>query len=99
MREEIVKYLTEERNLGQEYAEYNADMLAEYDDIAKEFIAWTKSHNYDQPSAVEINGWTAKRIHEENPKIDAVTVYMTLYWLRVDPDYVKNDLEFHFATM
>ena len=99
MREEIIKYLTEDQKHDQEYAEYCADMLAKYDDIAREFLAWTKNHDYDQASTVEIDGWTAKRIHEENPKVDDMSVFITMYWLREDPDYVKDDLALHFITM
>ena len=31
-------------------------------------------------------------------QLDAVTVFMTMYWLRVNPDYVKSELETGFAT-
>lgn len=98
MSEEIVKCLTDELKYSAGDAEYYAKQLAEYDDIANEFLTWRKNQNYDYSPALEIDGWTAKKIHERNRNIDAATVFMTMYWLRVDPDYVKSELETGFAV-
>ena len=98
MSEEIVKCLTDELNYSPGDAEYYAKQIAEYDDIANEFLAWRINRNYDYSPALEIDGWTAKKIYERNRNIDAVTVFMTMYWLRVNPDYVKSELETGFAV-
>ena len=99
MKEEIIRYLIDEEHASPQSAKYEADIYAEYDDIAKEFVYWIRNRNYDYSPAVEIEGWTARRIHEENPKISASVVFMTLYWLHEDPDYTIQKLERNFATM
>ena len=98
MSEEIVKCLTDELKYSAGDAEYYAKQLAEYDDIANEFLTWRKNQNYDYSPALEINGWTAKKIYERNRSIDPVTVFTTMYWLRVNPDFVQSDLNTGFAV-
>ena len=56
MSEEIVKCLTDELKYSAGDAEYYAKQLAEYDDIANEFLTWRKNQNYDYSPALEIDG-------------------------------------------
>ena len=98
MNEEIAKCLIDVLNYSPDDAKYYAKRLTEYDDIANEFLMWRKNQNYDYSPALEINGWTAKKIYERNRSIDPVAVFTTMYWLRVNPDFVQSDLNTGFAV-
>lgn len=65
MRREIMKYMTDELNFSSDDAKYFSKQITEYDDIANEFLMWMKNKNYDYSPAMEINGWTAKKITRE----------------------------------
>ena len=52
--------------------------LATDRDIIQEFSKYLVRKNYDIPDAIVVNGKTAKMIHEENPKLTAIEIYLKL---------------------
>lgn len=92
--EKIIQYFIREKNVTAVVAKVLAKALTKYSDIEKEFIYWIDNRNFDAPDALEIGGYSAKKIHEIAPFLDAAGVYNFMVTLRDDPakaqNYIKN---------
>ena len=71
---ELFNYFIEEKKLTVPVAKV---LMAKYDrnpDIAEEFKKWIVERNYDYNNPLQINGYTAKKISEVAPHLDAAGV-------------------------
>ena len=90
MTNEIKIYLTNELNVPEELAESMLVKLERHADILAEFSQWLKRRDYDEVSNIEVLGYTAKRIHEMNPKFTGIGVYNFLITLRENPEFAEK---------
>lgn len=92
--DKIIHYFTSEKGVTEVVAKVLAKTLAKYQDIESEFIYWIDNRDYNAPDAVEIDGYSAKKISEIAPSLDAAGVYNFMVTLRDDPEkangYIKN---------
>lgn len=95
---EILKYLTEEEKCEAEVvAPLILKKLTEYDDIAAEFMEWLEERKCREKGAVEVSGWTAKKVVEKAPWMEGAGVFNFLVSLRDDPEEAKEIIERKFA--
>lgn len=89
----IKKYLSEEcHEPSMRVASTLQDLSAE-DDIAAEYIKWIEARNYDYDGQVEIEGFTAKSLHERRPDLPPNDIFYLLIRLRHFPDQAKKIIE------
>lgn len=92
--DKIIQYYIEEKQVTEVVAKVLAKSISKYADIRKEFEYWIDNRNYDAPNAIIINGYTANRIHDAAPFLDASGVYSFMVTLRDDPqkaqEYLSN---------
>lgn len=92
--EKIVRYFIEEKSVTEVVAKVLAKPLCKYADIQHEFIYWLDNRTFDIPNALVINGYSAGKIHETAPFLDAAGVYNFMVTLRDNPkkaeDYIKK---------
>lgn len=83
MEERIERYLVGERKVESAVVrKILQDKVMKYDDIAKEFVRWLETREYED--GIEIEGYTAKKIHEIALHLDGIGVYNFLVALRDD---------------
>lgn len=82
--ETIIKYFKEDAKVNDEVAKILFKDLSKYDDILNEFTKYLNQKTYDLENAIEINGYTAKKIHELNPSFEPTGVYTFMELLRTD---------------
>ena len=80
----IVKYFKEEEKMNDYPAMLLFNDLAKYEDILNEFTKYLIKRTYDLDNAIEINGYTAKKIHELNSTFSPVGVYTFMKLLKTD---------------
>lgn len=94
MKDKIRYYFLEEQHLTERVSDVLTKFLSKYEDIANEFIRWTENHKFDVPNAVEVEGYTASKIHELAPWLDGAGVYSLMVTLRDTPEkgmeYIKQ---------
>ena len=95
--DEIKQYLKDSKAAPEDYIDYICDEMAEHRYIVEDFCAWIKTQNFDFEPHANIEGWTAKKIHEEFPSLSIPSVFTTLLELRTDPDQAKRNIETGFA--
>ena len=90
----IEQYFIEEKKTTPVVAKVLLKPLEKYEDIKSEFLYWIEHRNYDAPDAIEIGGYTAKKIQELAPMMDAAGVYNFMVTLRDNPKkaqgYINN---------
>ena len=90
----IVDYFVKEKGTTEVVAKVLKKTLTKYPDIETEFRYWLDQRDYNAPDAVTIDGYTANKIAEIAPFLDASGVYQFMVTLRDDPakahDYIKN---------
>ncbi len=91
--ERIRKYFIEERKETPVVANVLTKKLSKYDDIMNGFIKWLESREYSDEELVP--GYSALKIHQMQPEMDASGVYNFMVTLRDNPDkaeeYIKNN--------
>lgn len=89
----IIDYFVNEKKTTETVAKVLEKSLLKYTDIKDEFCYWIDNRTYDIPNAIEIEGYTAAKIHEIEPALDAAGVYSFMVTLRDNPnkanDYIK----------
>ena len=81
----IIKYFKEEEKVNDSDGKKLFKLISNYDDILNEFTGYLNLRTYDLKNAIEINGYTAKKIHELNPQISPIAIYIIMGLLRSDP--------------
>lgn len=92
--EKIIRYFMEEKAVTEVVAKILARSLCKYEDIKEEFIYWIDNRTFDIPNGLSINGYSASKIYEIAPFMDAAGVYNFMVTLRDAPEkaekYIKN---------
>ena len=94
----VIKYFKEELKLTDVVAKVSFKDLIKYDDILNEFTKCLIQKTYNLTDAIEINGYTAKRIHELNPSFSASGVYTFLQFLRDDKEKAEDIIKKGFPN-
>ncbi|MBP5656076.1 hypothetical protein J6X15_00625 [Candidatus Saccharibacteria bacterium] len=95
--EDIKKYLLESDAASEDFVNYICREMAEYQDVVDDFCAWIKDGNFDFEPHANIEGWTARKLHEEFPDLPIPTIFTTLLGLYTDPKETKRAIETGFA--
>ena len=82
--ETIVKHFKEEEKMNDVVSKILFKDLSKYDDILTEFTTYLTKRTYDIDGAIEINGYTAKKVSELNPAFHPTGVYTFMELLRAD---------------
>ncbi len=90
---EIIDYLVNEKGVTMIVATVLAKSFEKYPEIKQEFISWIKERNFKEEDAIKIEGYTAKRIHEIAPELDASGVYQFMITLRENPQKAKEYIQ------
>lgn len=96
--ETIMKYFKEDAKVNDEDAKILFKDLSKYDDILNEFTKYLNQKTYDLENAIEINGYTAKKIHELNPTFEPTGVYTLMELLRTDPEKAEEIIKGGFKN-
>ena len=96
--ETIIKYFKEDAKVNDEVAKILFKDLSKYDDILNEFTKYLNQKTYDLENAIEINGYTAKKIHELNPLFEPTGVYTFMELLRTDPKRAEEIIKGGFKN-
>ena len=96
--ETIIKYFKEDAKVNDEVAKILFKDLSKYDDILNEFTKYLNQKTYDLENAIEINGYTAKKIHELNPSFEPTGVYTFMELLRTDPKRAEEIIKGGFKN-
>lgn len=94
----IIKYFKEDAKMNDFVAKTLFKDLSKYDDILNEFTKYLNQKTYDLENAIEINGYTAKKIHELNPSFDPTGVYTFMELLRTDPKRAEEIIKGGFKN-
>ena len=91
--ERIIKYFTEEKKETPVVAKILAKTLMKYEDIKDGFLRWLDSREYTDEEIIP--GYSALRIHQMQPELDAAGVYQFMVTLRDNPqkaeEYIRNN--------
>lgn len=96
--ETIIKYFKDDAKVNDEVAKILFKDLSKYDDILNEFTKYLNQKTYDLENAIEINGYTAKKIHELNPSFEPTGVYTFMELLRTDPKMAEEIIKGGFKN-
>ena len=92
--DKITHYFTSEKGVTEVVAKVLSKTLTKYKDIESEFIYWIDNRNFKALNALEIDGYSAQKISEIAPSLDAAGVYNFMVTLRDAPEkaqvYIKN---------
>ena len=94
--ETIMKYYLEEKKVPVPVANVLSEGFKRNPDIAEEFKKWIASRTYEMNGALEICGYSAQKIHEIAPHLDASGVFSFLVTLRENPDRAKETIKNNF---
>lgn len=94
----VIKYFKEEEKVNDFVGKLLFKALSRYDDILNEFIKYLNQRTYDLKDAIEISGYTAKKIHELNPKFSPSGVYTFMEALRSDPTKAEEIIKSGFKN-
>lgn len=99
MEEIIEKYLIDEKKVESEVVrEMLMKKVMKYDDIKTEFGKWLETRKYGE-AMVEVNGYTAGRIHEMAPMLDGIGVFNFLVTLRDNPGEAQRIIKDGFRVL
>lgn len=88
--ENVIRYFTEEKAVTDVVARVLAKSICKYPDIKEEFLYWVNHRTYDIPDPLSINGYSAARVHEIAPFLDAAGVYNFMVTLRDAPEKAEG---------
>ena len=94
----VCDYFIKEKEMTDVVAKVVYKDVAKYDDILNEFTKYLVQKTYDIPNAIEINGYTAKKISELNPSFAPSGVYSFLTLLRDDYEEAQNIINSGFKN-
>lgn len=90
--EKIIEFLMNEMSQNERAAKRNATKISKYDDIKSEFEYWI-DHNDYPCDAIEIEGYTAKKISEIASFMNVVGVYNFMVTLRDNKDFALQTIK------
>lgn len=91
----IIQYLVGEKHETEVVAKILAKTLKKYEDIQNGFLNWLDTREYsDMPV---ISGYSAKKIHDMQPDLDAAGVYQFMVTLRDNPQKAEEYIKSNFA--
>ena len=96
--ETIIKYFKEDAKVNDYVAKVLFKDLSKYDDILNEFTKYLTQKTYDLENAIEINGYTAKKLHELNPTFNPSGVYTFIELLRTNPERAEEIIKGGFKN-
>lgn len=73
--------------------------IKKYGDIYDEFCYWLENRNYDIDNPVLVNRYTARQIHELNPKLEGIGVYNFLIALREKSQRAEEYIKSRFKEL
>ena len=80
----IIKILVEEKGYDLEKTEAVASEIEDLsEDIRAAFENWLET---DESTSPEYNGYTVEKIMEKKPDMTILTAYLTLDWIRSEPE-------------
>ena len=100
----VVNYFKDELKVDDDTARSVYNDLSEFEDIYSEFTKYLVQRTYDLSPKLEINGYTAQKLHEEVPALMPSDVYTILALFRKKPkdaEKMLNDLKkkYNLETM
>ena len=100
MEKEIVESIIKDhKNTNRTVAIIVAEDLCKHQDIASEYLEWTKRRNYDFENPIMSGGYTAKDVYHMAPFLDGVGVYSFLATLRDNPEKANQIINDGFIVM
>lgn len=96
MMDKILEYYLEEKKVTKPVAKVLSAGFERNPDIADEFCKWIDSREYLTDNAISINGYTAKKISEIAPHLDAAGVFSFLITLREKPEKAEETIRKNF---
>lgn len=87
--EDIYKILVEKFEMNDRAAKRSAGKLSKYEDIKSEFLANLDEDDYPE-NGVDVEGYTAKKLHSMTDLLNYVGVYNFLVSLKDNPDMAKK---------
>lgn len=94
----IIKYFREEEKMTDAVSKKLFKSLSKYDDILNEFTKYLIQRTYNLDDAIEINGYTAKKVSELNPKFHPIGIYTFMKLLRDDFNRAEEIIKDGFKT-
>lgn len=89
METQIEQYLQNERGIESKVVRQKLlEKVTRYDDIAQNFMRWLETREYG--NELEIEGYTAQKIHELAPHLSGIGVFNFLVTLRDNPDEAQK---------
>lgn len=88
--ERIVTYFMEQKQMTSVVAKVLAKKLVKYEDIKKEFYNWIITNSFECNDPVEVNGYTAQKVHDLAPQLDGSGVYSFLVTMRDKPEKAQE---------
>ena len=90
MEPKVIHYLIHEKHCSDAQIESALRKITKYDDIYQEFLAWLEQRNYQTPTQVTVEGYSAQDIYDKANFLDGIGVYNLLVDLRDEPERVKQ---------
>ena len=98
MNTEIIKdYLQKNSSMSPQFIEYVCQNMAHHNDVVEDFCAWIRAGNFDFEPKTEVEGWTAKKLHEKFPSLSVADIFISLSNLYDNPESEKRIIESGFA--
>ena len=95
----LEKYLVTELGIFGGQQLMMVDKIKKYNDIYDEFCYWLEKRDYNMENPVVVSGYTAKQIHELNPRFEGIGVYNFLIMLRDEFQRAKAYMESGFRDL
>ena len=92
----ICQYLVEELKMPPAHIANTLDLLKKQADIYAEFVAWLEAREFPEHGII-VEGYSASKIAQIQPKLSGLAVYLLLAELRSDTEralgYLKEGLK------
>lgn len=93
------EYFITELKVPRQQAIMMIEKIRRYDDIYNEFYYWLNNRNYEKEEPLVVEGYTAKQIHELNPRFEGIGVYNFMITLREHPERAKRYINDGFIDL
>lgn len=74
----VTKYFMEDLKLNEEEAKKSFSRLIKYNDVYNDFTKYLTMKKFDFKDALEVRGMSAMKIHQMNPNLNGLEVYLKL---------------------
>lgn len=89
---DIIRHFYEKYNLPKPIVEQKVAAFARHRDIAKEFEQWITDRTYKKQGAVDVEGYTAKKLSELSEYLNGDGAFVLLIELREQPEKAHKRL-------